>query len=413
MEKISGAKSEQNSPPVRPLPVALADYRQALAAVGQEAQTWLDLLLARDRVEAVLQSGDPPQAEEVQSLAELDRALSRRRDFPAVDILQSWRRARRPPESHWWWYPEQAQEQNDLFWRLAAGGLTALTLPLAVEIIRRLWDGAPDAVSFWGALLTLLLTGSPFTRQGQQVIRWLLRRVSLQVRAKAEAAMALLAFILVLGGRLALPSLAVLYNERGLSALRAGNLAAAQHSFQRAVALDPDFAVGYYHLADVYEETGRPEEAVSWYQRALERNLNLAPAYSSLGRLYLLQGDSLRAWQVLQTGLHRTTGDTEADDATRYRLLSLLGWAYTDLGEPALARKVLEEAVALEKQLAANFRSAVPHYYLALTYEALGEPALAIEQWEDSLRYLDPESPEQVGWMETVQAHLKLLREAN
>jgi len=418
--RIGGATSRpsQASPP---LDAALDAYRQALETLNDEPQTWLSVLLARDWVEAARRQSLESSPETVQQLLALDAQLLQQATDLPEDTLSSWRRTLRPPESHWWWYPEREiqaeRERRDLPWVLLAGTLTTLTFPLAVDIVRRLWDGAPDTVSVLGTLLTLLLTGSPFTQRGREFVRWLLRRLprlSLHLRARAMAAMAFLAFLLVLVGRLlALPPLATAYNESGLAALQVGDLTAAQRRFQRAVALDPDFAVGYYHVANVYEEIGQPEEAIAWYRRALARDLNLAPAYSNLGRLYLLEGNAEQAVRVLQAGLNRATGEMEADRLTRYRLLSNLGWAYTALDQPALARRVLEETIALEDVLDAVYRSAVPHYYLALTYEALGESEAALRQWEDSLRYLDPESPDQLGWEETIHTHLETLREAN
>jgi len=414
--RASGATSWPSQASL-PLDAALDAYRQALETLNGEPPTWLSVLLARDRVEAARQKSPESSPETVRQLLDLDAQLLQRVTDLPEDTLTSWRRTLRPPESHWWWYPEREREQSDLPWILLAGTLTTLTLPLAVEIIRRLWDGAPDTVSVLGTLLTLLLTGSPFTQRGREFTRWLLRRIPLLVphlRAQAMAAMALLAFLLMLVGRLlVLPPLATAYNESGLAALQAGDLTAAQRRFRRAVALNPDFAVGYYHVANVYEEIGQPEEAIAWYRRALARDLNLAPAYSNLGRLHLLQDNARQAVRVLRAGLRRATGEMEADRLTRYRLLSYLGWAYVALEQPVPARRVLEEAVALEETLDADLRSAVPHYYLALTYETLAEPEAALRQWEDCLRYLDPESPDQIGWEETIHAHLETLREVN
>jgi tetratricopeptide (TPR) repeat protein len=84
---------------------------------------------------------------------------------------------------------------------------------------------------------------------------------------------------------------------------------------------------------------------------------------------------------------------------TRYRLLSELGWAYFAQARYELAQAALEEAVDLEAQLerwekveGAQYRQALPHYYLAQIYERSGQPAEAYEQWEGCLRLLRP------GW---------------
>ena len=411
------AAGKPSSPPRPPLAPALERYQQALDGLADTPATLLPALLARDQVEAAMkQSGSLP-AEQAQQMLALDRRLRKQVTGPALADLSDGRRTFHPPEAYWWWFLDQAEEkrreEGDLIWVLLTGTLMALTIPLALEILRRLWVGAPDAVSIFGTLLTVLLTASPLTKRGRELAQWLLKRVpSLKPRfhAQAMAAMAFIAFVTVLVAWLLLPRLAVWYNNRGYDAVRSGNLTDAQRDFQRAVALDADMAVGYYHLGSVYEEIAQPDEALAWYQRALEHDLNLGAAYNNLGRLYILRGKPEPAVQILQAGLRRTSGEAGTDLATRYRLLSNLGWAYYALEQPARAQDVLEQAVALEGKLDAALMSAVPHYYLALAYEMLEQPEAAIQQWEDSLRYLDSDDPDQVSWDETIHTHLAELR---
>jgi len=417
---VSRCEQPPSSPqvvaPTRPpLTAALEDYQQALDALHDDHQTLLPALLARDQVEAAQQQVRSPSPGQVKLLIALDERLCKQVAALALDDMPVWRRTLRPPDTHWWWFLDQEaqkrEEEKDLPWVLLTGTFMVFTLSLAIDIIKRLWDGAPDALSVLGTLFTLLLTGSPFTQRGRELAQWILKRIPRlkpHFRAGAMAAMAALAFVLVLVGRLVLlPQLAVYYNERGLDALLEGNLTAAQRSFQRAVALDAGMAVGYYHLANVYEEIARPTDAIIWYQRAIDHDLNLSAAYNNLGQLHILGGKPELAVQVLQAGLKRATGTTEADRVIRYRLLSNLGWAHHALDEPERARTVLEEAIALESEVPVAFRSAVPHYYLALTYQALGMPEAALAQFEDSLRYLDSTAPEQGSWGKTIHQQLE------
>jgi tetratricopeptide (TPR) repeat protein len=405
--------------PAQPsLKVALGQYDQALEEASGDSQMLHDALLARDRVEAALQEAKPPPTGQVRRLVELDARLRGQTANLSLKDLSTWRQTIRPPDTHWWWSLDQAAEkgeaEKDLPWVLLTGTLLAFTIPLALEIIKRLWDGAPDTVSVFGTLLTVSFTSSPLTKRGREFARWLLKRIPRLKRhfyAEAMAAMAVVAFVFVLTGRLLLPQLAEYYNDRGYDASRAGNLTTARRNFQRAVALDADMAEGYYHLGTVYEEIARPDEAIKWYQRALEYDLDLGAAYNNLGRLHILQGSPELAVPLLQAGLRHTGSETELELVTRYRLLSNLGWAYHALEQPTRARDVLEQAVALESDLDAAFKSAVPHYYLALTYEALKQPEAAVQQWEDSLRYLDSEDPDQGGWDETIRIQLDELRE--
>jgi Tfp pilus assembly protein PilF len=75
------------------------------------------------------------------------------------------------------------------------------------------------------------------------------------------------------------PHLATAWMNLGAAYLEKKDLACAEESLQRAIKLRPDFAAAYYHLAQVCEARGEPEQAKQCYQRAAE----LAP-HTELGR---------------------------------------------------------------------------------------------------------------------------------
>jgi tetratricopeptide (TPR) repeat protein len=148
------------------------------------------------------------------------------------------------------------------------------------------------------------------------------------------------------------------------------------------------------------------------YEQAIQHDPNLGLAYNNLGRLHILQDQPESAVWVLQAGLKRATGTTETDLVTRYQLLSSLGRAYYMLKRYELAQSTLQEAVALEANLPtdSSARSAVPHYFLGLTYRALDKPNDALIQFEDSLRYLDHSDPQQSEWEQPIRDQLEELR---
>ncbi len=116
---------------------------------------------------------------------------------------------------------------------------------------------------------------------------------------------------------------------------------------------------------------------------------------------------------MLHAGRIHTKGETKEEQFIQYKLLSNLGWAYFELKQPQLARKVLEEALKLEKEVDTDYRSVVPHYHLALIYEERKQPDKARLEWEDSLRYITSEKekkPEQWEWEQTIYEHLEKLR---
>jgi len=82
-----------------------------------------------------------------------------------------------------------------------------------------------------------------------------------------------------------------------------------------------------------------------------------------------------------------------------------LGWAYYQTEQYDLAQDELETAVSIWPD------QAPAYYYLALTYEALKEPEAASAAWENCLRYIDYDNPEESSWAPVARAHLQKLRE--
>jgi tetratricopeptide (TPR) repeat protein len=390
-----------------------------LGALADDPQTLLPILLARDQVEDVLGKARPLPVEGARQLLELDGQLRHKVTEPtlkptaAIGALSTWRQTFHPPDARWWWFldqkAEEREKEQDLVWVLLTGTLLLLTATLTVEILKRLWAGAPDLVSVFASLLTLVVTASPLVKRGQELAQWTLKRIPwLKPRFRAEAmvGMAAFAFVAVLAGWLLLPQLALIYNNQGFAALRAGDLAGAKSKFQRAVALTPDLEVPYYNLAGVYHRIGRPDEAKAWYQQAIERDLNYALAYRGLGHLHNAQGEHEQAETVLLAGLFyldKTAGGEpeqgqeheKEETVARYALLADLGWAYFAQGQYERAQEALEAAVTLEEQIrpfeeaeGAQYRLPLPHYYLAQVYEQLERPSDAYHEWEDCLRLL-------------------------
>jgi tetratricopeptide (TPR) repeat protein len=404
-------------------------YAQALDTLNDDPQTLFPVLLARDQVEETLGKARPLPVESARQLVDLDGKLRQGVAEPALKTLSDWRQTLHPPNAHWWWFLDQKAEErekkNDLPWVLLTGTLVLLTVTLATEMFKRLLVGAPDALSTAGALIILLLTGSPLFKRGQELsIRVLGRvpRLKPRFHAEAMAAMAVIAFVLVGIGGLLLPQLALYYNNEGHRMLRVGNLAAAQRAFQRAAALNPDLVAPYQNLADVYGRIGHPDEAQTWYQKAIERDVNFAPAYRGLGHLYNLQGDFCQAEKVLLAGLDQKYSPEDADleTVTRYQLLSDLGWAYFAQERLDRAQAVLEAAISMEDEIKAlgeqrgvEYRLALPHYILAQVYEQSAHPLEAIEQWEESLRFLDPENWADQEQIATALSHIEQLEEEN
>ena len=392
-------ESKGEEPPL-PLDAAVSRYEACLSALedGTDAADLLSVLVQRDQVATALGKETSPPAI-VQRLVELDRRLRRIAPRNPDSHWDAWRQALNPSSDYWWW---RLDEKRDLPLMILAGLFMTITLSLAVDIIQRMWSGGPDTLSVVSAVLTLALTSSPLTKQGRELAGWLMDRIGLPPHLRGETMLgaACLAFIVTLLLRLALPAVAVTCNNRGYALLQAGDLTGAQRAFARAVSINPDYAAGYYNLADAYVEIGDDEQALSLYKQALAAERTLDLAYNGLGYVLILQGKPERAVSVLYTGL-----SLARDDETRYAIRKNLGWAYYQTDQYDLARDQLETAIAIRSE------QAPAYYYLALTYEALEEPEAAITAWENCLRYIDYDDSEESGWAPVARAHLQKLRE--
>jgi hypothetical protein len=398
-------------------------YEQSLNALDDGPHNLLLVLHARDCVEVARKAARPLPVEQAQRLIELDGQLHDRGPRSQVEDLPLWRQTVQPTKAAWWWFLDQEIEQHykrsNLPLILITSLLMLLTATVSASVVSRLWTGALDVASVFGTLLTLGLTVSPLVERGYDLGSWVLDRV-LRIRprrAQAMCATAALALTVVSIMRVSLPLLARYQNNRGFAALQAGNLAIAQRRFRHTVSINPNLVVPYHNVADVYQSISRPEEAKTWYRKAIERDLGFAPAYQGLGHLHNQAREHEQAESILIAGLQQLGQDMDDQAAavTRYRLLSDLGWAYFAQDKHRLALDALEEAVGLEAELAdlervsgAKYRHALAHYYLAQVYEHLDRSADAYREWEICLRLLEP-GWESQAWRLTAIQHLENL----
>lgn len=93
----------------------------------------------------------------------------------------------------------------------------------------------------------------------------------------------------------ALPEQARKYREEGLENQRVGNLPEAMSLYQKAIVLDPTYAVAYNDLGVIYEALGFPDRAKESYFRAIKVDPAYLSAYTNIALLYEEQRDLERA----------------------------------------------------------------------------------------------------------------------
>ena len=109
---------------------------------------------------------------------------------------------------------------------------------------------------------------------------------------------------LLLGGCQTLPERAPLappelsardLNDRGVQLLREGKLDEAFILFQKAIALDPQYARAHFNLALIYYQKGLLDLEIQAYQRAIAADPEYFYAHLNLAHAYLARGDTQAA----------------------------------------------------------------------------------------------------------------------
>jgi len=385
-------------------------YRVALDALDipkPGAAAILEALLERDQLAESLDDRSR-NLERVQRVADLDERLRKAAARAHDAKWATWRQAAGTPAGRWWWHLDEAQAQaaseRSSMWLFLAGALMTATLGLGADISLKLWGSGAGGLSVVSAILTVVFTGGPLTTQGRDVAGWMIDRLRLPLRYRGGTmlAAALVFFVLALLVRvIALPAWARIYNDRGVELVKAGDLAGAQRSLNRAVSINPQYAQGYYNLGAAYLEVGDYDQAGSFFRQALASDRSLDLAYSGLGYVLTVQGKPERAIPILYSGLA-----VAQDDPARVALWTNLGQAYRDAGRLLEAESALNEALALDPH------EAVAHCTLALIAEEAERPSDQIRlHWESCLSYADPTRPRGRELAEMARAHLRLLEE--
>jgi len=84
--------------------------------------------------------------------------------------------------------------------------------------------------------------------------------------------------------------------QAGLAKGRLKDWDGAINEFDRAIELDPKFALAYFERGNAYEEKGFPEEAGKWFTQALSVDATCWQAHSHLTKLSLEKNDREAAY---------------------------------------------------------------------------------------------------------------------
>lgn len=129
------------------------------------------------------------------------------------------------------------------------------------------------------------------------------------------------------------------YFTKGLLLLNLKRPAEAEEAMRSGIARSPDNAVGHYHLGRILLETGKVDDAVASFERAITANASFEPAYLALASMHEARHDKDRAVAVLKKYLQQVN---PRNREIRHQLVRI----YVDAKDYQGARKELEDLIA-------------------------------------------------------------------
>ena len=145
-----------------------------------------------------------------------------------------------------------------------------------------------------------------------------------------------------------------------------GMFAEAEEEYLKLIALEPKNYDFYNRLAIIYEEWEKPDKAIEYYQKAIERKPHHV-LYLSLGNAYSKQGkldDAIKAYQM----------SVELKPSFTFGLYSL-GFTYLKKGQPQAAIDPLRKVLEIEP------RHVYANHGLGVAYALTGDKAAAMQQY--------------------------------
>jgi Tfp pilus assembly protein PilF len=160
--------------------------------------------------------------------------------------------------------------------------------------------------------------------------------------------------------------------------VKQGDLDKAVRQTLEALNCDPANKTAAYNLAYAFEEKKLNDRALEWYSNSIKADSTFVEAYSALGRLYNVMNQPDNAFLILSLAKNK------------YPESEYIYLINKNLGNAHLLMNHLDEAIKY-LELSREVRPEEPetNLYLAKAYEADGQTAISIEQWQ---RYIESET---------------------
>ncbi len=160
------------------------------------------------------------------------------------------------------------------------------------------------------------------------------------------------------------------YNAQGSAAFGEGDFEKAAMYYNKALSINPDYAVARFNLGNTYLSQKKYKDAISEFNLSLESDPYIVQAYNNLGILYLAFGKPGQALETFEKGV--------AHNPKQGMLYSGLGAVLVKLGRHAEAIAPLGKAIELSPQ------SALAHYNLASAFAGSDNAAGAWKHLEQA-----------------------------
>jgi tetratricopeptide (TPR) repeat protein len=193
------------------------------------------------------------------------------------------------------------------------------------------------------------------------------------------------------------PSLARMYNNRGVNFQQAGQVTLAIASYQRALSVLPEYAEAHYNLADAYEELSDYDKAIEQYKRAIQADDSFYEAYNNLSRILILRSEYATALGLLDRAINLQP----RLPSVRYSLYKNHGWANFGLNFFGQAEQDLRHALDLVPDRGAA------HCLLAMALEAQAKSDSALREWQSCIAYGSGERDVESSWRSRAQETLR------
>jgi len=183
---------------------------------------------------------------------------------------------------------------------------------------------------------------------------------------------------------------AIEYRNRGYTAQQSGDIETALVYYQKAISLDPYYAVAYNDLGIVYEIKGYWDKAESAYRKAISIDPNFAEAHCNLAFLY----ESRKNYDKAVTHWIRRIELGEKEDFWTQKCWEKL-WHYApDKAKELEARLLAQEvAIQMEKDKEVRVIKAKKLYEEAMAYYNKRDYVKALPLFQEAYELL-PNEPE-------------------